>query len=583
MKLLILLLSLTLFSFISRATHIIGGEIYYDNLGGGNYRITLEVFRDCFNGVAPFDDPLQFTVFNTDGSQVGVFDFAVQSITVLPYVSQDPCVVPPTDFCVELGAYSDIINLPDSPTGYIIAYTRCCWSNSILNIELPGDNGLTITSFIPPTSIVNSNPRFTNYPPLILCADRPLDFDHVATDPDGDSLAYSIVTPFSGGDPGNPIPNPEPTPPFPFNNYASGFSLTQPFGANSTVSIDPNTGLLTFNPNLLGNFVLAVEVREYRNGQLISTKFRTYGYRVVACAVIPPIEVDIQGTLDQIEDCSSAMFIISRNTADSTLVVQVNMTGTATNGEDYTFVPNTLTLPTGVLSDSISIVSLFDEFNESTETVDIEIIITSPCNPEESDTTRASLNITNYNPIALTYTNYFEVCDELQDEYPLSVNMSGGVAPFSITWTPSGTGNSTSVDIPSSTWVPQENYYTMTVSDACQKSAATDTITLMNQCPLVAPNIITTNIDATNEYFIIRNLEDFDEVALIVVNRWGNVIYENTNYKNDWDGKDKNGKYLNDGVYFYQVVPNDDRYTYSDKEKLKFTLHGFLHITRGEQ
>ena len=40
-------LLLLLASTIVRATHIGGGEIYWDHLGGNQYRITLIVYRDC--------------------------------------------------------------------------------------------------------------------------------------------------------------------------------------------------------------------------------------------------------------------------------------------------------------------------------------------------------------------------------------------------------------------------------------------------------------------------------------------------------------------------------------------------------
>lgn len=29
------------------ATHIIGGEMFYDHLGGNQYRVTLTLYRDC--------------------------------------------------------------------------------------------------------------------------------------------------------------------------------------------------------------------------------------------------------------------------------------------------------------------------------------------------------------------------------------------------------------------------------------------------------------------------------------------------------------------------------------------------------
>ena len=51
----------------AKATHIIGGEIYYDCLGNGRFKITLKVYRDCLNGQAPFDDPLNVSVFDAQG------------------------------------------------------------------------------------------------------------------------------------------------------------------------------------------------------------------------------------------------------------------------------------------------------------------------------------------------------------------------------------------------------------------------------------------------------------------------------------------------------------------------------------
>jgi gliding motility-associated-like protein len=99
-----------------------------------------------------------------------------------------------------------------------------------------------------------------------------------------------------------------------------------------------------------------------------------------------------------------------------------------------------------------------------------------------------------------------------------------------------------------------------------------------NQCPLVVPNVITTNDDQTNDILIIRNWEDYDKVSLTVFNRWGNVVYSNEDYKNDWGGKDLSGNKLEDGVYFYTATPKSDKYEYDDADRTLYTLHGFIHI-----
>jgi gliding motility-associated-like protein len=92
--------------------------------------------------------------------------------------------------------------------------------------------------------------------------------------------------------------------------------------------------------------------------------------------------------------------------------------------------------------------------------------------------------------------------------------------------------------------------------------------------------VITANNDQVNDLFIIKNLEDFDAVELQVFNRWGNLIYENSDYQNDWDGKSEDGTPLNGGVYFYKVTPDSVKYTYDDQTKTQYTLHGFFHIIK---
>jgi gliding motility-associated-like protein len=63
---------------------------------------------------------------------------------------------------------------------------------------------------------------------------------------------------------------------------------------------------------------------------------------------------------------------------------------------------------------------------------------------------------------------------------------------------------------------------------------------------LKVPNVYTPNGDNVNDAFEIRGLELYPENEISIINRWGNIIYDKKNYKNDWDG---NG--LDEGTYFY--------------------------------
>jgi gliding motility-associated-like protein len=129
----------------------------------------------------------------------------------------------------------------------------------------------------------NSSPRFTNYPPLLLCNNEDLVFDHSATDPDGDQLVYSLVQPAAGANSFNPAPNPSPPPPYPPVQWAAGHSTANPLGPGASISIDPNTGLLTASPNLTGLFVVGIKVDEYRNGVLLNSTIRDFLFRVFNC------------------------------------------------------------------------------------------------------------------------------------------------------------------------------------------------------------------------------------------------------------------------------------------------------------
>ena len=80
-----------------------------------------------------------------------------------------------------------------------------------------------------------------------------------------------------------------------------------------------------------------------------------------------------------------------------------------------------------------------------------------------------------------------------------------------------------------------------------------------------APNVLTPNGDGINDRFVLSNLVENTE--LLVINRWGNLIFSSDNYENDWAGKDESGKDLVDGVYLFQL-----------KNPNGFTEHGFVHI-----
>ncbi len=66
-------------------------------------------------------------------------------------------------------------------------------------------------------------------------------------------------------------------------------------------------------------------------------------------------------------------------------------------------------------------------------------------------------------------------------------------------------------------------------------------------------NVITPNGDGVNDMFAIENLEYYVNGNLKIFNRWGQMVFENTDYKNDWSPADLEG-----GTYFYQLLIQKD-------------------------
>ena len=74
---------------------------------------------------------------------------------------------------------------------------------------------------------------------------------------------------------------------------------------------------------------------------------------------------------------------------------------------------------------------------------------------------------------------------------------------------------------------------------------------------LMIPEGFSPNGDGSNDKFEIRNLGSL-KAELTVFDRNGSVIYEDSDYQNDWMGRDKHGD-LPVGTYFYSVRLSDGR------------------------
>ncbi len=267
------------------ATHIIGGEITYKYLGNNNYKITLKVYRDCNTGQAPFDDPAVVGVFNSQGTLLSTINLGNPAIINIPPVLNNQCITMPPDICVEQAIYTTTESFPPITGGYQIVYQRCCRNGTIVNIYDPGNVGSTYITKIPDVNLVgyNSSPSFNNYPPTAICEGMQLSFDHSATDPDGDLLVYSFCTPYEGATAALPMPQPPSAPPYGNVVWVSLFNLNNQISSSPPMAINSTTGLLTAEPNAIGQYVVGVCVKEYRNGVYLGEDRRDFQFNVSQC------------------------------------------------------------------------------------------------------------------------------------------------------------------------------------------------------------------------------------------------------------------------------------------------------------
>lgn len=282
----------------SFAFHIVGGEVTYECLGGNEYLISLNVYRDCnCTGCANYDDPAYLYVFTASGQQHTKRSVPLGEVTVI-----DPpdiiCAETLPDICVQATTYSTVINLPPAVGGYTLAYQRYSRNSTIVNIFNPDETGSTYYTNIPPSGLAmcNNSAVFETFPPTIICANSPLLVNQGATDVDGDSLVYEFCSPVIGGNGDCPQPgsgdNGCPTgietspPPYTPVSWIPPYSGSNPLSGSPQIVIDPQTGIITGTPTQVGQYVVGICVSEYRNGELINVVRRDFQFNVTPCEVV---------------------------------------------------------------------------------------------------------------------------------------------------------------------------------------------------------------------------------------------------------------------------------------------------------
>ncbi|MBL7811281.1 MAG: gliding motility-associated C-terminal domain-containing protein [Bacteroidetes bacterium] len=289
-----------LLPFSAFGTHIVGGEITYQYQGSDKYKIRLDLYIDCLNGSSGAiqqDAKAWIAVFDGNTNQF-LSQYTNEVNRQGPQRVQKTnynCLAVAPNACVDHYWYEVTVTLPPRTGGYYISFQRCCRNNTITNLLNPQSTGSNFWTQIPdyrtlPDKKPNSSAVFKELPPNFLCTNTQLKFDHSATDADGDSLAYELFWPYTGGTNTQPRPDNQgngtlKTPPFVPVSWLNPYTYGNPVDGNPALNIDSKSGFLTLTPTRVGQFVVGIRVKEYRKGILISETKRDYQFNVQACVI----------------------------------------------------------------------------------------------------------------------------------------------------------------------------------------------------------------------------------------------------------------------------------------------------------
>ncbi len=522
---------LTVFCFFqAQATHIVGGELNYKNLGSNNYEIRITIYRDACVGQVGFDDPGSLGIFDSSNNLIFQYFMTPRDSGDVPPILYDPCTDVPVFFCYKYCHYIDTINLPPQVGGYQLVYQRCCRNQNIVNLINPQSVGATYTAFVPGPEVVaiNSNPVFKNIVPPFVCADKPFFFDNSAIDIDGDSLVYELFTPFDGASVAAPMPQPPNNPPYLIVPWQAPYNTLNMLGGIA-MTVNSSTGLVTATPNLQGYYVVGLKVKEYRQGVYLSETRRDYQIIVKPCpqAVVAAAQVPqaICGT--------------------TTASFQNNSTGSAGLAFNWYFGdPSTTADTSHVTTPSYSY--------PGTGSYSVTLVAYVSNKPLCNDTVTTVVSISNAFTAAFSFTPI--ACSDNLVHFEGSVQNPPGTNP-EWSWN-FGDGTTSTSNNPSHNYTAGGSYQVTLITQIpnsinCIDTLSAQTIDIITNPELYIPNTFTPNGDGHNDVFRVRG-PNFAIYYFAVYNRWGELMYETTDPSQGWDGNYK-GKPSDPGVFGYYV------------------------------
>ena len=280
----IISLILTISSFSAKASHSMGSDLTYHCLGGNQYEITLSFYRDCVGIDADTGAYIVFQSSCYPADSLLIYQIAGTGQEISPVCPANTTTCNGGTFTgIQEYIYRGVITLPGPCADWQFSYNLCCRNAAITNINNPGGTLMYIYATLNNTiTPCNNSPIFSNKPVPFVCLGQQFCYNHGAYDQDGDSLAYSLITPYN--DASTPV------------TYLNPWSPTNPLSTSPALTFNSQTGDICMTPTALEVTVMAVLVQEFRNGVLIGSVERDIQVTVINCSNIIPALTGINGT-----------------------------------------------------------------------------------------------------------------------------------------------------------------------------------------------------------------------------------------------------------------------------------------------
>ena len=143
--------------------------------------------------------------------------------------------------------------------------------------------------------------------------------------------------------------------------------------------------------------------------------------------------------------------------------------------------------------------------------------------------------------MVLVQSNGFNISTYNGNNGVIALDVSGGTPPYTYDWS-HGASTSTVTGLYAGT-------YSVIITDANGCEITLEFI-LDQPTDLVMPTGFSPNGDGSNDHFVVNGLDGYTTNHLVILNRWGNVVFERINYRNDWGGENLEGEPLPNGTYF---------------------------------